>query len=234
MAVSRTKRIVRLNARTGRPIGNPIQLPYGPNTLVYAGGAIWAGLVPGNDAPDQLVRIDPKTGQVGAPVSYPYGIFSMTTSPTAIWVSARRRAQVQRVNPKTGALVKTLRIGQSRTQDLVYSRGWLWAATPADNTVYRIDTSTGDPIPISVGQSPRQLAVTRDAVYVTNYNSSDLTVIDTKTSRVVGDPLDLSVNPFSLAASADGKTALDRQSAREPGDRDRYRSRRVITPVRSA
>jgi DNA-binding beta-propeller fold protein YncE len=206
VAVSRSKQIVRLSAKTGRPIGNPIQLPYGPNTIVYAKGALWAGLVPGNELPDQLVRIDPKTGQVGAPVEYPYGIYSLTASPSAIWMSTRRRAQILRVDPRTGTLVKTLRIGRSRTQDLVYSRGWLWAATPEDDTVYRVNTSTGDPIPISVGQSPRQLAVTRDSVYVTNYNSSDLTVIDTKSSRVVGDPLDLSVNPYSLAASSDGKT----------------------------
>ena len=31
-------------------------------------------------------------------------------------------------------------------------------------------------------------------------------MIDAKTSRVVGDPLGLGVNPFSLAASGDGKT----------------------------
>ena len=48
-------------------------------------------------------------------------------------------------------------------------------------------TASGAVIPISVGKSPRQLDVTDDAVYVTNYNSSDLTMIDTKTSRVVGD-----------------------------------------------
>jgi len=190
----------------GSPIGNPIQLPYGPNTIAYGGGALWVGMVSGVKAPDQLVRIDPKTGQFGTPVSYPYGIYSMTASPSALWIAARRRAQIQRVDLKTGAVVKPLRVGQSPTRDLVYSRGWLWAATPDDDIVYRISTSTGDPIAIGVGQSPRQLAVTRDSVYVTNYDSSDLTVIDTKTSRVVGDPLALALNPFSLAASADGKT----------------------------
>ena len=65
-------------------------------------------------------------------------------------------------------------------------------------------TASGDPIPISVGASPRQLAVTDDRVYVTNYNSSDLTEIDAKSSRRIGDPLALSANPFSLAV--DGTT----------------------------
>jgi YVTN family beta-propeller protein len=129
----------------------------------------------------------------------------MTASPTAIWVAARRRAQIQRVNFKTGQLVKTLRIGASRTEDVVYSRGWLWAATPQDNAVYKIATGTGDPIPISVGQAPKRLAVSRETVYVSNYNSSTLTVIDAKTSKVVGEPVQVAVNPYSVAVSADDK-----------------------------
>jgi DNA-binding beta-propeller fold protein YncE len=152
------------------------------------------------------VRIDPKTGQVGAPVSYPYGILSMTASPTALWVSARRRALIQRVNPKTGNVLKSIQVGRNRSEDIVYSRGWLWIATPEDNIVTKLSTSTGEQIPISVGDFPRQLAVSRDTVYVTDYNSSDLFMIDAKASEVIGEPVRIGVNPFSLAISDDDKT----------------------------
>jgi DNA-binding beta-propeller fold protein YncE len=206
VALSRDRQIVRLDARTGRPIGHAIKVSFAPNTIAATPGAIWAGLVPGNDLPDQLVRIDPKTGRVGPPVSYPYGIGSMTTSPTALWVAARRRALIQRVNPKTGVVVKPIRVGRSRTEDIVYRRGSLWAATPGDDVVYKINTSTTDQIPIGVGDYPRQLAVTDDTVYVTNFNSSTLTMIDSKTLRVLGDPLEVGVNPFSLAVADDDKS----------------------------
>jgi YVTN family beta-propeller protein len=156
-----------------------------------------------NELPDQLIRIDPSSGQITASISYPYGIMSITSSPTALWVASRRRARVQRVDLRTGNPVKTIRVGNSRSEDIVYSRGALWLATPDDDTVYKVDTGNASIIPISVGKRPRQLAVTRDTVYVTNYNSSDLTAIDTKTSRVIGAPLPLSVNPFSLAAGGD-------------------------------
>jgi DNA-binding beta-propeller fold protein YncE len=179
-------------------------MPYPPGAIAVTKDAIWAALVPGNLEPDQLVKVDPKTGQTLATVSYPYGISSITTSPTALWVAARRRARIQRVDLKTGEAVKTIRVGQSRSEDIVYRRGALWVATPDDDTVYKVMTASGDSIPISVGKRPRQLAVTDDTVYVTNYNSSDLTEIDAKSSRVVGIPLSLSVNPFSLAV--DGKT----------------------------
>ena len=61
-------------------------------------------------------------------------------------------------------------------------------------------------IPISVGQFPRQLAVSRNTVYVTNYNSSNLVLIDAKASEVIGEPVRIGVNPFSLAVSDDDKT----------------------------
>jgi len=110
------------------------------------------------------------------------------------------------VTDKTGAVVKPLRVGHNRSEDIAYSRGALWLATPRDNAVTKLSTSNPDPIPISVGQFPRQLTVSRDTVYVTNYNSSDLTMIDAKSSRVLGDPLEVSVSPFSLSVSADDKT----------------------------
>jgi streptogramin lyase len=203
---SRTNQIMRLDARTGRPIGDPIRLPFPVTTVVVRPDAIWAGLQPGNLQPDQLVRIDRKTGEIGTPVSYPDGIRSMTTSPTALWISARRRALIQRVDPKTGAALKTLRIASGRSDDLVYSRGSLWAAVSTEDTVYKVSTSTLDPIPIGVGSRPLRLAVTDDTAYVTNMGSSNLTMIDSKSAQVIGDPLHLHVTPYALSADDTGKT----------------------------
>lgn len=199
LSVARAKQLVRLDQRTGRPIGSPIALPFPPAAVAVSKDAVWAAVVPGNDQPDQLLKIDPRTGQTLATVSYPYGIMALTTSPTALWVAARRRARVQRVDLETGSVQKTIRVGNNRSEDIAYRDGALWAATPEDNAVYKMTTKTGDVIPISVGQQPRQLALGEGVVYVTNYSSSDLYTIDESRSRVVGDPLPLSVNPFSLA-----------------------------------
>jgi hypothetical protein len=204
LAVSRARQLVRLDTRTGRPIGNPIKTPYSPRAVAATKTAVWAALASGDGAPDQLIKIDPKSGQTLAKGEYPYGIMSLTTSPTAIWVAARRRARIQRVDSKTAQAVKEIRVGRNPTEDIVYRRGALWLAIPDDDTVYKIPTASGDQIPISVGKRPRQLAVTDDTVYVTNYSSSELTEIDVKSSRAIGDPLSLSANPFSLAV--DGKT----------------------------
>jgi DNA-binding beta-propeller fold protein YncE len=210
LAVAREHKLVRLDAKTGRP-KRAIAFPSAPTAVATSKDAVWVALVPGNQQPDQLLKLDPKTGQTLANVSYPYGIMSLTASPTALWVAARRRARVQRVDLKTGAVVKTLRVGNNRSEDIVYNRGALWAATPKDDAVYKVSTATGDVIPISVGQQPRQLAVTKNLVYVTNYSSSNLYAIDVKTSRVVGDPLGLPVNPFSLATDGEGNVWVGSQ-----------------------
>jgi streptogramin lyase len=204
LVIARENKIVRLDPKSGHPKGKPITVPFSPGSVAASKNAIWVGIVPGNELPDQLLKIDPKTGKTLATVSYPYGIMSLSASPTALWVAARRRARIQRVDLKTGQVLRTIRVGQNRSEDVVYSRGTLWAATPQDDAVYKISTSTGDVIPISVGQQPRQLAVTRNLVYVTNYSSSNIYTINVKTSHVVGDPLGVPVNPFSLALDKTG------------------------------
>ena len=59
---SRSHQVVRLDARSRPADRQPDQARRSrPNTITAAaGGAIWVGLVPGADQPDQLVRIDPR------------------------------------------------------------------------------------------------------------------------------------------------------------------------------
>ena len=206
LAVSRAKQLVRLDTRTGRPVGTPLKMPYPPSAIAVTSDAIWTVLLPGGGLPDQLVKIDRKTGKTVITAPYPNGIKALTASPGAIWVAARRRAFIQRVDPATGLGGGEIRVSRSRTEDIVYRKGLLWLAIPDDNAIYKYKIATNERIPISVGSHPSQLAATDDTVYVTNYNSSDLSVIDAKSSEVVGEPFPVGVNPYALAVSDDDKT----------------------------
>jgi hypothetical protein len=205
LALSRENRVVRLDPRTGRPQGDPITMPQPPGGLAASEDAVWVALVPGQGAPDTLLKLDPETGATLTSVEYPYGIGALTVSPSALWVAARRRAQVQRVSLDTGRVIKPIRVGNSRSEDLVYRDGALWAATPRDNAVYKIRTKTADVSPIGVGQQPRQIALGDGVIYVSNYSSSDVSTIDEKTSGVVGDPLRVPLNPYSMALDDRGQ-----------------------------
>ncbi len=204
LAISRQNRLVGLDAATGRPAGSAIALSGHPTSVAAGNGALWVGLIaPAADAPDQLVQIDPRTRGVVRTVPVPFGISAIATSPGAVWLLNRRRARLQRLSPGTGQIVRTLRVGSHRGEDMVYRDGALWMTNPEDDAVYKVLTATGAVIPISVGSRPRKLAIGGDRIYVTSYNSSDLREIDARSSRVVGSPLPLPVNPFAVAAGRD-------------------------------
>ncbi|WP_156028403.1 protein kinase domain-containing protein [Candidatus Solirubrobacter pratensis] len=203
LAVSRSHAIVKLDPRSGRVLKR-LPVNGNPGSVAVSGSTVWAGIVSGNGQPDTLLKLDAKTGRTLSSVPYPFGIASLATSPSALWVVSRRRARVYRADPRTGERARELRVGSTRGEDAVYGKGALWVAVPDDDTVYKVVTATGSVIPISVGRQPRQVALVGDTVYVTNYSSSNLYEIDAKDSRVVGDPVSLSVNPFAIAA--DGGT----------------------------
>ncbi len=204
VAVVEANRLVRLDPRTGRRQGKPITLSQ-PSAVAISEDAVWVVLTPGEGAPDTLVKLDPRTGKTLASVQYPSGIWSLAATPDGLWVSARRRARIQRVDLATGREIDATRVGSNDSEDLVYHDGALWAATPEDNTVYKIDLKTLDKIPVTVGGRPRQLAIGGGRVYVTNYNTSDLYTIDEESTRVIGEPLDLPVSPFSIGVQPDDR-----------------------------
>ena len=194
-----SKQLVGVDGRTGR-VERTFPLPGSPGPVAVSKDAIWVGIIKAN-APDLLLKLDPKTGETRASVEYPYGVLAIATSPSAVWIAARRRASIDRANPSTGEMVRTKAFGGGgRASDIEYRDGAVWFPVPNDDAVYKMITKSGELIPISVGRRPRQVAVgDDDRVFVTNYNSSELYAIDARTSTVVGDPLRLPVNPFGMA-----------------------------------
>jgi DNA-binding beta-propeller fold protein YncE len=197
LAVARSGDVVKLDAKTGRPKAR-FHVGGTPRAIATSRDAVWVSLVARNDAPDMLVKLDPKTGKTLSSTPYPYGIAALASSPSALWVISRRRARVIKANVKTGQPEREVRVGETPPEYGVYGDGALWLATPADDTVYKVITATGAVIPISVGHRPRRLTLDGNRVYVSNYNSSDLYEIDARTSRVAGDPVSLPVNPYAI------------------------------------
>ena len=158
MPLTESNRLVRLDPRTGRPNGKPIAISH-PSSVAIAKDAIWVVITPGRGAPDTLVKLDPRTGARLVSVKYPAGISSLATTPDGLWAAARRRARIQSIDLETGMEKDATRVGSNDTEDLVYHDGALWAATPEDNAVYKIDLDTHDKISVSCR---RPSAPTRD------------------------------------------------------------------------
>jgi YVTN family beta-propeller protein len=172
-----------------------------PGSIAISRNAVWVGLVNGNDLPDELVKLDPRNGQTLSTTPYSWGIIALVASPNALWIVARHRARVVRASLRTGQPGKNVQVGHSPSMYAVYGSGALWVATPKEDTVTKIVPATGDPVPIGVGRSPRRLAYSQGKVYVSNFNSSDLWVIDATTSHVVGQLPGMPVNPYAIAVA---------------------------------
>ena len=77
-----------------------------------------------------------------------------------------------------------------------------------DGTVSVIDTTTNTVVgsPITVGNAPRNMVVSRDGarVYVTNTGDGNVSVIDTTTNTAVGAPISVGGIPYAATISPDG------------------------------
>ena len=198
---ARARKVWRLNPENGHPQAE-LDVDGAPAAIALSSSAVWIALRSGDGAPDMLEKLDPKTGAVLLRTSIPWGVAKLAISPNTVWVLNRRRSRVQKIDAGDGAVERSLAVGHSNGQDIEYADGAVWAAYPDDNTVYEIRTATGSVIPISVGQAPRQLTVDGDRVYVTDYNSSNLYTIDARSSRVIGAPVDLPINPYAIDTGA--------------------------------
>lgn len=202
VAVSRERRIVRLGARTGRRIGQAIQMPNAPNSVAVGSGALWVGMitpVPGGS--DTLARVDPRTAKIVSTLQVPEGIKALAVSPGAVWIASRHDPLLLKVSAVTGKVVSRVRVGRDQPSDIAYANGVVWLTDPVANLVTRVDARTGRTIEIGVRGRPEAIAADGDQVWVANYSDHTVTRIDPRTSRRVGDPVDVEPNPFELAIS---------------------------------
>jgi hypothetical protein len=78
-----TVSILRLNPRTGGPVGNPIRIPVRGASIVLGAGYAWA------EGWGLIWRIDPRAGRlVGNPVRLSSPVLGMAADSTGLWVSA--------------------------------------------------------------------------------------------------------------------------------------------------
>jgi streptogramin lyase len=198
LSVARSGDVVRLDPATGR-IQHRFRVGGKPRAIATSGDAVWVSLEGGEGGTDTLLKLDPKDGSILARVPYQYGIASLAASPSALWVINRFRARIVRADLRGGEARRAIQVGDSPSDYGVYGDGALWLATPRDDAVHKFITATGRDIPIGVGKYPRRLTLADGKVYVSNFYSNELYTIDARTSRIVGEPLSVPVNPYAIA-----------------------------------
>jgi hypothetical protein len=164
--------IVRVDATTGSTLATA---PGGHKPKAGAAGLWVLG-------PDWLVRLDPASGAeiLRVPLG---GTFALAED--AVWLL--NEEGLHRIDAESGAAADPISSDASaeclERKELVIAFSSAWVAC-AEGLVVRIDLETGDTTKILTGWGAHTFAVTKDAVWVTNYQIGTISRIDSQTNEV--------------------------------------------------
>jgi streptogramin lyase len=196
VAKQKTGSLLRRDIDTGAGKGRPITLPPGLPVAVATGqGGVWVAL----RGPNQIIRLNPKTGEQDRHIGVPKGIQDMTIGYGWVWVTLRRDRAVLRVNPNSGHADRIV-VGE-KPKGIAAGDGYVWVCNSADGTVTRIDPEAARVRGTYVtGQAPSGIDVGGGSVWVSNRFGGTVTRLsNTKAPRLLETISGFS-NPFAISA----------------------------------
>jgi YVTN family beta-propeller protein len=120
----------------------------------------------------------------------------------SVWMADRRNGAVRRIDPATGALIRTISMSDGANA-MAFGHGAVWVANDKEDSVLQIRPRTNSIVrAISVGTDPVALAVGADAIWVANSGDGTVSRIDPATSTVT-DTIRVGHRPLGIAV-ADG------------------------------
>jgi YVTN family beta-propeller protein len=149
-----------------------------PCGILGVDGTVWVS----NYGDDDLVTVDPATGQVGKPVKTGGDPCGLAFGAGSIWVEDYGSDQVTRVSVADGKVQTTYDVG-SQPYDVTFAGGAAWVTNYSDGTVSRIDAATGKVSVVQTGGTPIGIAPAGGKVWV-GLGSEGIAAIDTRTARV--------------------------------------------------
>jgi YVTN family beta-propeller protein len=193
--------LVPIGLKSHRQEGQAVPLPQQGIAVAVAAGsnAMWVG-VRGN--PGLLLRIDPKNrAQPAKTIELPDGLQNLTVGGGAVWVIARRRNTVTRLDIASGTQ-RPIFVGE-KPFGIAYGRGAVWVTNSGDDTVTRIDSGSLNTRILPVGRGPEGIAVGAGAVWVANSIASTVTRIDPDTNQPDDQPIKVATNPYGVDTNGD-------------------------------
>jgi hypothetical protein len=180
--------------------------------LAAGAGAVWAATTAGR----QLLRIDPRTARVTA--SLPVPAEAVAADGSGVWAvccgAGARRGQLTRVDPASGRVTKVMSlpghpyaVGTGPSGVWVLGAGGrIWRVDPASNRVVatiRLPSGVsfrGDGV--DTGDPSGDVAVTQDAVWLSDPAAATVWRIDPRRNQVTSDRWE--ADGSDLAVAADG------------------------------
>jgi predicted Ser/Thr protein kinase len=193
--------LVAIGLKSHRREGGAVPLPAQGKAVAVAGGsnAMWVGV---RGSPGLLLRIDPKNrAQPAKTIELPDGVQNIAVGGGAVWIIARRRNTVTRLDISSGTQ-RPIFVGE-KPFGIAYGRGAVWVTNQGDDTVTRIDSGSLNTRILPVGRGPKGVAVGAGAVWVANSIASTVTRIDPETNQPDGEPIKVATNPYGVDTLGD-------------------------------
>jgi hypothetical protein len=187
--------LVPIGLKSHRQEGRAVVLPAEGRPVAVAVGerAVWVGL---RGSPGHLLRVDPHTREVAKDIVLPDGLQNIAVGGGAVWVIARRRNTVTRVDIAS-ATQRPIFVGE-RPFGIAYGEGAVWVTNNGDDTVTRIDSGSLNTLVVETGRGPKGIAVGAGGVWVADSIASTLTRIDPETNAPTGPPIRVATNPYAV------------------------------------
>jgi YVTN family beta-propeller protein len=168
--------VTRIEASSGRVIGDPIRVGGRPTDLAVADGVVWVT----NFDDATVTRIDAASQTVtGDPIQVGRRPRSLAIGDGSVWVTNAGDGTVTRIDATTGTVTGAPIPVGTDPREVAFGAGAVWVTNAADDTVTRIDpktaAATGDPI--RVGKDPIGIAAGADAVYTADFRGDTITKI---------------------------------------------------------
>jgi len=180
VACKEQSRVVRLNTATGKLVES-VRLET-PAIAVKSGlGAIWA-----LDSASTLYRIDRKTSRItrraslGATAAY-----NLWIGGGSVWVADDQAAQVIRVAPATGKVVRRLPVGDGPAS-MAFAGGSGWVINHRDRRLMRIELATNRVTELQPvrADAPERMAYLAGSLWITG-RGTDLVRVDPRSGKAL-------------------------------------------------
>jgi hypothetical protein len=201
---ARAQRVLGLDARTGEPVGPPVELPQVPTAMACDGESLWVAVRVANDGTgDSLLRYDVRSGALEETLPVRDFVTSMVVARGALWMVTPRPTTLVRHDLDTGQR-RRMKLGGRQPSDLAYGRGAIWATLSDADQLVRVDPESFNMATVAVDREPAGIAIRGDQVWVATKASSTLTRVDAGSDRLRAEAFEVPLNPSAITVAGRG------------------------------
>jgi YVTN family beta-propeller protein len=198
MTLGFDREVARLDPRSGK-VEQRVALANRPVRLAVDESGLWVGTeIEGGDGAGQLLRYD-LAGHLIQTITVPEGVGALAAADGVIWVVKDRTNKLARMKPGATSLSDWSTL-PSAVASMRYAGGYLWVTLDDEDAIARIDAATGNQRTATAGHSPAQSVLADGHLFVASRNDNTVVVLDPKTLKPQGDPIEVGFNPYGLAA----------------------------------